>query len=219
MRSLITLVSLVALSNTFSATVSGNITIKNKSGESVADSCDQAVVFMEPVSGDVKNFTPKEKATIVSKDRKLVPSILPILKGTEVQFPNEDVILHNVFSLSKTKKFDLGLYRKGPGKSVVFDKSGLVKAFCNIHSGMSASILVLDYPYFARTKKNCSFSVSNVPNNTYKVSVWYRYGKGASEELKVTKKFVTGLSFDITETKKRKKKHKNKHGKSYKKSY
>ena len=79
------------------------------------------------------------------------PHILAVQQGTQVDFRNSDAIYHNVFSFSKTKRFDLDRYPKGRSRSVVFDRLGVVRVFCEIHSHMSAFVLVLPHSYFATT--------------------------------------------------------------------
>jgi len=105
-------------------------------------------------------------------DQEFVPHLLPILVGTTVDFPNMDPVFHNVFSYSKTKKFDLGRYSKGSSKSVTFDKPGVVKVFCEIHSSMLAHILVLEQPYFTMTERDGSFRLSEVPPGEYELHIW-----------------------------------------------
>ena len=87
------------------------------------------------------------------RDQTFVPHVLAITVGTTVEFPNSDLTFHNVFSLSKTKSFDLGRYSRGKSKSVRFDRPGVVQVFCDIHSHMSAFILVFAHRYFAVTDR------------------------------------------------------------------
>ena len=75
-----------------------------------------------------------------------------------MDFPNSDVTFHNVFSLSKTRAFDLGRYSRGKSKAVRFDRPGVVQVFCDIHSHMSAYILVFAHRYFAITDQTGSFA-------------------------------------------------------------
>ena len=80
---------------------------------------------------------------------KQIRGVVAITKGSTIDFPNNDPFFHNVFSLSSVDTFDLGRYKQGESRSTKFEKPGLVKVYCHIHSHMSASILVLDHPYFA----------------------------------------------------------------------
>jgi hypothetical protein len=98
--------------------------------------------------------------------------VLAIVAGTTVDFPNDDRTYHNVFSLSKTRSFDLGRYATGRSKSVRFDRPGIVRVFCDIHSHMSAFILVFAHRYFAVTDDDGRYSLENVPPGTYTLTVW-----------------------------------------------
>ncbi len=80
--------------------------------------------------------------SVAQKDRKFSQSALSINVGDAVNFPNEDDFFHNVYSLSPVKIFDLGSYKKGQAKKVVFDKPGVVEVRCAIHPEMKLLITV-----------------------------------------------------------------------------
>jgi len=101
------------------------------------------------------------------------PHVLPILVGTTVEWPNNDDILHNVFSFSEPKPFDLGLYKSPKIEKVTFDKPGRVDIFCSIHSRMSCVVLVLQNPYFAATTEKGAYTISHVPAGSYKLKAWH----------------------------------------------
>ena len=93
------------------------------------------------------------------KQLTFIPHILPVLVGAKIDFPNNDEVAHNVFSLSRTKKFNLGSYKPGGSKTVVFDRPGMVDLRCDVHQEMNAYILVLKNPYFAVTDKQGRFTI------------------------------------------------------------
>jgi plastocyanin len=110
-----------------------------------------------------------------------VPRVVAVTRGSTIDFPNADPFFHNVFSLSSASTFDLGRYPMGRQKSATLAKAGLVKVYCHIHSHMSASILVLDHPYFAMPDLDGSFTIPNVPAGTYTIVGWHeRIGERAS---------------------------------------
>jgi len=102
-----------------------------------------------------------------------LPRVLAVTRGSTVDFPNGDPVFHNVFSLSGAKTFDLGRYPMGQTKSITVAKPGLVKVYCHIHSHMSASILVLDHPYFTIPELNGSFRLTHLPPGTYQIVGWH----------------------------------------------
>jgi plastocyanin len=111
-------------------------------------------------------------AVLDQRDERFVPHVLAITTGTVVDFPNSDRIYHNVFSLSKTRPFDLGRYAAGRSKSVTFDRPGIVRVFCDIHSHMNAFILVFNHPFYALTDMDGRYRIDNVPPGTYNLVAW-----------------------------------------------
>ncbi len=109
---------------------------------------------------------------LVQRDTKFYPSVIGIPVGGTVDFPNEDLVFHNVFSYSKTKKFDLGHYGRGKSKSVTFDKPGLVKVFCDIHSTMSAFIYVVDSAVVTQPNADGTYAI-DVPAGNYTLVAWH----------------------------------------------
>ena len=77
------------------------------------------VVKAPGFSADLSNV----KFIMEQKNLTFIPHILPVLVGSTVHFPNDDKVPHNVFSLSRTKKFNLGSYKPGTTKTILFDKS------------------------------------------------------------------------------------------------
>jgi plastocyanin len=102
------------------------------------------------------------------------PELVVVPTGSTVQFPNLDPIFHNVFSLSKTRKFDLGYFPQGQSRSVKFNDAGIVQVYCHIHANMYAAIVVTDSPWYTKPGADGSFSFSNVPAGNYRLTVWHK---------------------------------------------
>ena len=115
----------------------------------------------------------EEPAKVVQKDAAFEPHVLPVAAGTTVRWPNEDDIFHNAFSMSDTKEFDLGLYKKEKEPALVFDKPGRVDVFCGIHSKMHCIVLVVPNRYFAIADARRRFTIRDVPAGTYKLRAWH----------------------------------------------
>lgn len=129
-----------------------------------------AIVFIE----GVRAGTPPERpVTINQRRRTFIPHVSAILLGTTVLFPNNDTVFHNVFSYREGKRFDLGLYPVGASRRVLFDRPGLVKIYCNIHSNMSAFLWVLENPYFAVTDARGRYRIAGVPGGSHRLRVWH----------------------------------------------
>jgi len=150
------------------------------------------------VEGDFSGVTNKARAEIVIGQQgfQFEVSALPIQVGTKVTFPNRDDAYHNVFSYSKTKRFDLGRYLKDETTpAVIFDKPGIVRLYCEIHEHMSATIVVVDSPYFTTPDTEGKFSLSGVPAGKHTLKAWL--GKKAIVEKIVDLKDGETLSVDL----------------------
>lgn len=136
-------------------------------------------------------------AAMTQDDERFAPHVLPVLRGTTVDFPNADDVFHNVFSLSSARTFDLGRYPKGSAKSVTFDRSGVVQVFCHIHSDMSAVILVLDNAYFAQPARTGRYAIEDVPPGDYTVVGWHERIKPVMRTVRVVAGETARLDFNI----------------------
>ena len=149
------------------------------------------VVYLEgPGPAGQKVEPPQKPAQVVTRrvtqrGAMFTPHVLPILVGTTVEWPNNDDILHNVFSFSETKSFDLGLYKSPTVRSVTFDKPGRVDVFCSIHTRMNCVILVLENPCFATTNEKGVYTIPNVPPGTYKLKAWGERVPSQTREITV----------------------------------
>jgi plastocyanin len=169
-------------------TIRGRVELRNPPGDveprpNVADlgmhashvptSRRQAVVYLDPAPRAAFDVRDEPRARMDQRNERFVPHVLAIVAGTTVDFPNSDPTYHNVFSFSKTRRFDLGRYAAGRSKAVRFDQPGIVRVFCDIHSHMSAFILVFSHRYFAVTDEEGRYRIDNVPPGTYSVVAWH----------------------------------------------
>ncbi len=148
-------------------TVSGTIEVRKGGG--TRSNRGGVVVYLKSVPGGKAR---KQTATMRQKDRKFLPSVLVIVKGTSVEFPNDDRVAHNVFSNSRAATFDLGEYKRGKSKSKKFKRAGEVHVHCNIHPKMAATIKVVENRFYAITRRDGSFEIPDVPIGTYPIAAW-----------------------------------------------
>jgi plastocyanin len=133
----------------------------------------RAVVYLESAPGGAFEDREQVRVRMDQRNETFLPPVLAITVGTVVDFPNNDSTYHNVFSLSKAKRFDLGRYARGRSKSVRFERPGIVRVFCDIHSHMSAFVLVFSHRYFATTDTDGRYRIDNIPSGTYSVVAWH----------------------------------------------
>jgi plastocyanin len=151
-----------------------------------------AVAWLE--APDAPSTTPLKRIALDQRNLTFVPHVLAVRVGTTVEFPNNDRVFHNVFSFRDGKRFDLGTYPVGTRRLVTFDRPGVSRIFCNIHSNMAAYVIALDTPYFAVADESGAFTIPAVPPGSYTYGAW-RPGGGSM--LKGTFSSETGLLLEI----------------------
>ncbi len=166
----------------FAGEIKGNITAQGmRSPEGI-------VVYIDAIAG--KTFTaPKEHAVMDQKKLTFIPHVLPVLKGTIVDFLNSDSVGHNVYwpSVGGNKKLahNLGTWPQGVKKSFTFDEIGVAPLLCNVHPEMSAYIVVAPTPYFGVTNAQGEYTIKDVPPGKYTLKTWSEQGKPVEQSVEV----------------------------------
>lgn len=117
--------------------------------------------------------TPAVRAEIIQKNEMFIPRVAAVPVGSTVDFPNEDPIYHNVFSLSRARTFNLGRYPRGTSERVRFDRPGIVKVFCDIHSHMSAAVIVFNHSWFVVPDESGRFELPDMPSGERRITAWH----------------------------------------------
>ena len=197
------------------ATVAGKITFVTKRGQNPVRN--ETLVWLDPV-GVRSAKKPAAGFQMVTRNKTVLPHVLAIPAGSSVSFPNEDPISHNLFSLSQNNQFDLGLYRKGAGKTQKFETPGVVNVYCNVHPTMSAVVHVMTSPYYAFADAAGNYTVADVPAGKYNLIAWNEQGGiSAPQPIEVSAAgAVTGNpAVTLDSTAYRQTQHLNKLGKPY----
>jgi plastocyanin len=157
----------------------------------------RSVVYLETAPQGAFEEPEQPPAIMDQRNQTFVPYVLAIPVGATVLFPNSDHVYHNVFSLSRAKRFDLGRYPTGQVRSVRFDRPGVVRVFCEIHSHMNAFVLVFAHRYFATTDDQDRYRIPGIPPGTYTVVVW---NDGSERERRVVRipEDAREISLDLT---------------------
>jgi len=180
-----------SLDSAFAGKIKGTVKVKGlRSSANILVYLTKAPTFSSDLSG----------AKVVMDQRNLTffPHVLPVLVGTTIHFPNNDKVDHNVFSLSRTKKFSLGSYKPGEIKTVLFDKPGI--------------ILVMRNPYWARTDEKGRFEIpdsddlknlgvseiEDLPPGKYFLKTWHEKLRSKRTSVMVEKNGDIDLQLDLT---------------------
>jgi plastocyanin len=174
-----------------------------------------AVVWLEGAAGGVPGAKGKVAAQVAQRQKTFDPHVEVVRVGSTVAFPNLDRIYHNVFSLSEIAPFDLGLYRNGASRSLVFSRPGVVRIYCNIHPDMAAFLVVVDSDSFGKTAADGSLELRDVPVGTWPVSVWHEKGGEGQGRVTVEVGRISQLNLRLDASRWRPLQHKNKYGKEY----
>lgn len=146
-----------------------------------------SVVWLEAAG---KTFpAPEQHVLLDQRNLMFQPHLVVVQAGTTVDFLNSDNVAHNVFwpSVSGDKKasHNLGTWPKGEKKGFKFEKPGVVPVLCNVHPEMSAFVIVSPTPYFAQTDATGNFTIANVPDGNYTITVWHEGAKPVSKPITV----------------------------------
>jgi plastocyanin len=128
------------------------------------------VVWLEGGTG--RSSAAAKKIVLDQRHLQFKPHVLAVGIGAQVEMPNSDRVFHNVFSFHNGKRFDLGLYPVGTAKTVIFDRPGVSRIFCNIHPNMAAYVLAVDSSYFAVSDHQGQFVMAGVPSGSYTYHAW-----------------------------------------------
>ena len=160
------------------ATVTGKV---RSSGGAIGE----AYVYIDGLRSSARGHTVEVK----QRDKQFAPRVLVVPLGTQLVFPNQDTVIHNVFSTAPGNSFDLGSVKGGEtSPPVVLLKPGPVEIFCNIHSKMRADVLVVPNNHWTRVAADGSFSLSGVPVGSRRIVLWSPTLKPISQQVDVTPK-------------------------------
>jgi plastocyanin len=201
--------------------VTGEVTL-TQSGSDSAPDASQVVVWLTPTGSTTMPHTvvDRPRYRLVQHNKRFEPGLLVVPVGSVVDFPNLDPWFHNVFSLYRGKRFDLGLYQAGAQRSVRFDRIGPSYLFCNIHPEMTGVVLAVDSNMYAISDKSGRYAIGGVTPGRYTMHIWYENAKPESlaslQRTIVVDEAIRSLpTISVPIVKQLQKEHKNKYGQDY----
>jgi plastocyanin len=171
-----------------------------------------AIVYAEPIDTVAPRAAARLK--LAQKNKTFQPRLLPVPLGSSVDFPNNDGIFHNVFSLSGPQPFDLGLYRSGESRVRTFTSPGIYRIFCNIHPEMTAVIVVAPTGYTTVASADGRFML-DLPAGRYRLTALSERAAPVSVEVVSTPGASLAPDLTLDESGWVSLAHKNKFGKDY----
>ena len=155
---------------------------------------DNVIVF---VNATTRVDSVPQRVSIRQTNEEFVPHVVAVTAGSTVEFHNDDLIFHNVFSLSRVATFDLGRYPRNASKARTFTKPGVVKVFCHLHSHMSAIVRVFPHPYFAVPDRNGRFTIPDVPVGRVEITAWHERAGEVTRSASVEDGSAAELTFSL----------------------
>lgn len=193
MMKVFSLLALTYFTLAIGTTWAGSLTGSIFSSKDLKESQRAAVVWIEGLPSSVDTSTKPEMS---QSGIQFAPRVLTVVAGQTVDFPNNDDVAHNVFSMSKSKRFKLGIYPKGESREVTFEKPGVIDLFCSIHRHMHAVIVVTPSEHAAQAEVGKSYHIEDLPAGTYTVHAWNSAHKEMVQDVTIAQDGDTTL--DIT---------------------
>lgn len=188
MKYLLALLGMFLMTSTWADSL--RLQLVDQDGEPLADVV--AVVTGEGMP------TPEAESAIVNQiDETFVPRVSVVPVGSSVNFPNQDQILHHVYSFSPAKTFEVPLYAGTPAEPVVFDQPGTVVLGCNIHDWMQAWVVVTDSPWAGVTAADGSWQIEGLDPGSYELQLWHPDERRASDAMVVVVEGETELDLEL----------------------
>jgi len=157
----------------------------------------KVVVYLDSAPREAFAELQRGRARMDQRNEQFLPRVLAITVGTTVDFPNSDKTFHNVFSLSPVRRFNLGRFPPGRTGSVRFDRPGIVPVFCDIHSHMSAYVLVFNHRFFALSDDAGRYEIAGVPAGSYTLKVWSELGTAPARRVAVREDGTVEADFQV----------------------
>lgn len=186
---LVCLITSLNIGQLYAGTIKGNISsprLKNPK---------DILVYIEKIEGKV--FPPAEEAAVMDQVALVfIPRVIPIVKGSTVNFKNSDTVLHSVFAVGD-EEFDLGTWKGEVIKNYTFNKLGEIAILCNVHPEMEAYVVVLQNPYFALTDEEGIYKIDGVPAGKYTLKTWHDRLRPVSQQVQVSDTGEVTINFEL----------------------
>ena len=131
-----------------------------------------AIIFLETKT---KMKAPNQKTlkiTIDQSDLQFSPKHTVVPVGSTVNFSNQDVEIHNIYSKSINNQFNLGAMSSGMVKTISLLQPGPIVLRCNLHKDMVGTIFVVPNGYYTQPDKQGNFKFKEIKSAGYIMQAW-----------------------------------------------
>ena len=131
-----------------------------------------AIIFLETKT---KMKVPNQKTlniTIDQSDLQFSPKHTIVPVGSTVNFSNQDMEVHNIYSKSLNNQFNLGAMSSGVVKTISLLQAGPIVLRCNLHKDMMGTIFVVPNGYFTQPDKQGKYEFNEVKSAGYIMQAW-----------------------------------------------
>lgn len=154
------------------------------------------VVYVKSGLGHYRYSAPQTPVILNQKDCMYVPRVVALMVNQPFEVSNNDLWLHDVHPMLRNNQpFSIS---ELPGKAVsaTFQKPEFaVSVGCMIHPWMQAYLFVFDQPYFAVTSQDGTFSLKNLPPDTYTIEAWHEGNQPLDQTVVLGAKESKSISF------------------------
>ncbi len=130
------------------------------------------VVWLENPPANAAWPAGAEKVTIDQNGCSFAPRVAIVPAGGTVDFLNSDRLLHNIHA---SPKLNVAFNRTQPKNRTIpitFAQPEIVRVDCDLHSWMTAWVVVAAHPYYAVTKADGQFTFEDLPPGSYRLRIW-----------------------------------------------
>lgn len=107
-------------------------------------------------------------------DCRYVPHVVAVQVNQPLKITSSDTCFHNVHLRgTNTDEQNYNFPRAGVVETVRFSNAGSVRAACNVHPWMNASIFVTGSPFFGVSSRDGRFVIARVPAGRHTVAAWH----------------------------------------------
>jgi len=152
-----------------------------------------------------KPWTPPEKGYLLDqKGCRFISHLTVIPRDEKLVILNSDPFLHNIHTYEIIGRARQSMFNNASQKGGRFVKrisprrENVVKVECDVHEFMHGWVFVIENPYYAQTKAEGGFTLTDIPPGTYQLKAWHPTLGVKKQEVTVEPRGKIELSFEFS---------------------